>query len=288
MTIDADLLSHIPLFQKLDEDEKQSLANVMEVKVAKKGETLFRFGDLGDSLYIVREGEVDLVVRDHTGERVLLRKTGPGEMFGELSMLDNGPRTASAEVMEDTELLVLGQDDLLSFLSKRPDAAIDLLAALAGRIRKTNQLLMGRVSRNFNAEVEENLNWIEKIANIIARFGGSLSFLLINAVFFFSWIVANVGIIPGLPPFDPYPFGFLTMAVSLEAIFLSIFVLMAQNLQSTKERIRGNIEYEVNLKAELEILHLHEKVDIMNVDFLNRLHEIEKTVKRLGDSPKEK
>ncbi|QQR80536.1 MAG: DUF1003 domain-containing protein [Deltaproteobacteria bacterium] len=194
-------------------------------------------------------------------------------------MLDSGPRTAHAEALENAELLALGQDDLKIFLKKHPDASLDLLANLAGRIRQTNQLLMGRVSRNTNTEVEENLSWVEKVANLIAEFSGSMAFLLLNTLFFLIWIVWNVDLIPGLVAFDPYPFGFLTMSVSLEAIFLSIFVLMSQNLQATKDRIRGNIEYEVNLKAELEISHLHEKINEMNSDLINRLHTIEKAVK---------
>ncbi len=279
MSIDVDLLSQVSFFKNLNNEELSSLASVMDVKPYAKGETVFRLGDQGDSLYIVKDGEVELFVKDHTGEKILLRRVPPGDMFGELSMLDNGPRTAHAEALEDSELLCFGQDDLQTFLKKHPDASLDLLANLAGRIRQTNQLLMGRVSRNTNTEVEENLSWVEKIANFISEFSGSMSFLVLNTLFFLIWILWNSDVVPGLVAFDPYPFGFLTMSVSLEAIFLSIFVLMSQNLQSTKDRIRGNIEYEVNLKAELEVSHLHEKVNTMNADLISRLHHIEKALK---------
>ena len=105
---------------------------------------------------------------------------------------------------------------------------------------------------------------------------GSITFLAINAIWFTAWIFLNIGIVPGVTPFDPFPFGFLTMSVSLEAIFLSIIVLLAQNLQGSRDRIRGDLEYEINLKAELEIAHLHTKVDLMHAEILARLHRLGK------------
>lgn len=279
MAIDVDLLSRISFFKNLNLEELQSLASVMDIKSYQKDEMIFRLGDQGDSLYIVQDGEVELFVKDHTGEKITLRIVSSGDMFGELSMLDSGPRTADALSIDKSELLALGQDDLQTFLKKHPDAALDLLANLAGRIRQTNQLLMGRVSRNTNTEAEGKMNWVQKAAYLISEWSGSMSFLILNASLFLIWILWNSDVIPGLSAFDPYPFGFLTMSVSLEAIFLSIFVLMSQNLEANKDRIRSNIEYEVNLKAELEISHLHEKINTMNADFISRLHTIEKTLK---------
>lgn len=269
-------LAQVPLFQLLDSEEARILSAAFETVRHRQGEAIFHFGDPGDSLYIVQSGRVELSVTDHSGQKIVLKTAGPGELFGELSLLDQGPRTASAAALEDCEFLRLTREDLFDFLRRKPEAALDLLSALGRQIRRTNDLLRGRVARNPNLEMEAEFKWGQKIANAIADFSGSMTFLWANAFLFASWIVINVGLIPGIQAFDPYPFGFLTMAVSLEAIFLSIFVLLSQNLQAAKDRIRGDIEYEVNLKAELEVAHLHEKLDQMNAEVLKRLSEIEK------------
>lgn len=250
-----------------------------EVKVL-AGDVIFHFGDVGDCLYLVRTGQVELSVRSKTGEKIILKVTEAGELFGELSLLDNGPRTATAIALEDTSLLVLEQENFHGFLQKNPEAAIELLEVLGSRIRQTNNLLRHLSSLNPNTAIEQKLSFSQRIANHIANFSGSMPFLYINASIFIVWVFMNVGWVPGLQAFDPYPFGFLTMAVSLEAIFLSIFVLLAQNLQATKDRIRSDVEYEVNLRAELEVAELHEKIDQMNADVLNKLHQLEKTVRK--------
>jgi len=276
MISDDRLLSEVPLFQSLDSDERAALAAVMDQEQVSQGSVIFHFGDPGDSLYIVQNGKVELYVRDHSGQRISFDTLEKGDLFGEVSLFDHGPRTGTAVALEDCELLKLDQQDLLAFLRKKPDAALDLLAVMGKRLRAADALVRSRVSRNPNIEIEAELTGLQKIASFIAEFGGSLSFLGINLIFFVVWIVLNIGIVPGIAPFDPYPFGFLTMAVSLEAIFLSIFVLLAQNVQAAKDRIRSDIEYEVNLKAELEVGHLHEKFDRLQSDVVTRLHRMEK------------
>ena len=149
-----------------------------------------------------------------------------------------------------------------------------LLAAVGHMTRRADELLQTRVSRNVNIEVEENLSTLQKIADWIAWFSGSMPFLLINAVWFIGWITVNVFPL-GIPAFDPYPFGLLTMIVSLEAIFLSCFVLISQNRQAEKDHVRSDVEYEVNIKAELEVAHLHEKTDRIYTEMLERFVAIE-------------
>src|SRR5439155_22710301 len=138
--------------------------------------------------------------------------------------------------------------------------------------------------RNVNQVIGEERSIVTRVVHWIATFSGSVSFLNINVIVFFFWIVINLGWVPYVPKFDPYPFGLLTMIVSLEAIILSGFVLISQNLQSSKDRLRSDIEYEVNLKAELEIAHLHEKVDHLNAKVLARLDNPEKGLPRLSQT----
>ena len=275
MADDAELLAGIPLFQNLDAVERSTLADAMTRVTYRKGESLFRTGDPGDALYVVRSGHIELAMRDQVGEAILLAQCGPGDLFGELAIFDGGARTANAEATETSELLLLDRNRFLDFLRAHPDAALDQLALIAGRLRHADQLLRGRVARNVNVEIEQTRKMLDRVAEAIANFAGSVPFVLIHAAFFAVWIVLNLDIIPGLMSFDAFPFGLLTMAVSLEAIFLSVFVLLSQNLQSAKERVRADIEYEINLKAELEVSQLHDKVDHLHEKLIARLHRLE-------------
>ena len=265
----AELLPRVPLFKLLDPDERADLERSLERRTFPPGERIFNIGEPGDSLYIVGSGNVELFVKDNTGTKIVLTVCGGGDIFGELSLFDGGARTASAICLDETELFELDRERLLAFLQRHPDAALDLLSTMGQRIRSTDEILRRRVARNINLEMEVRSTTLEKIADIIAEFSGSITFLVLNAVWFFVWIVWNV--VPRIPHFDPYPFGFLTMVVSLEAIFLSIFVLVSQNRQAEKDRLRADSEYEVNLKAELEITQLHEKMDFLTEEILARV-----------------
>ena len=275
MPCDPDYLANIRMFDHLDEDDRTSLANVIdELKVA-KGHTLFQAGDPGDSLFIVVTGEIELFIKDTVGQKIVLHAAQPGDMFGELAMLDSGPRTATAVALIDSEVLVLDRDDLTLLFQRKPETALHMLASLTGLTRKADALLRTRVSRNVNEEVEVHSTLLQRIADWIAWFSGSMLFLTLNGAWFISWIIINTFPV-GIPAFDPYPFGLLTMIVSLEAIFLSCFVLISQNRQAEKDRVRSDIEYEVNIKAELEISHLHEKTDRIYENMMAQFSSLEK------------
>ncbi|HEX7771258.1 MAG TPA: DUF1003 domain-containing protein [Pyrinomonadaceae bacterium] len=275
MPCDPDYLVNIRMFDHLTEDDRANLANVIdELKIA-EGKTLFEAGDPGDSLFIVVKGEIELFIKDMVGQKIVLHSAQPGDMFGELAMLDSGPRTATALALSDTEVLVLDRDDLMLLFQRKPEAALHMLASLSGLTRKADALLRTRVSRNVNEEVEVHSTVLQRIADWIAWFSGSMLFLMINGGWFLSWIILNTFAL-GIAAFDPYPFGLLTMIVSLEAIFLSCFVLISQNRQAEKDRVRADIEYEVNIKAELEIAHLHEKTDRVYEAMMARFSTLEK------------
>jgi len=275
---DARLLAELELFEHVTEEDRASLAEFIDIRKLEAGETLFKTGEPGESLYIVRDGEVELFIRDTAGQKILLAIAGNGEVFGELALLDRGPRTATAMALTDTELLELDREDLLLLFHKSPTAALRLLAAMSQMTRKADELLRTRVSRNPNEENEEKITALQRVADWISWFSGSMQFLALNAAWFVAWIAVNT-LSLGVPQFDPYPFGLLTMIVSLEAIFLSCFVLISQNRQAEKDRVRADIEYEVNIKAELEIAHLHEKTDRIYTEMLEHFIDLGK---RLG------
>ncbi|MEI6714018.1 MAG: DUF1003 domain-containing protein [Verrucomicrobiota bacterium] len=288
MSLEAQLLKEVPLFQLLDDHERAELAAQLDLVHFAAGQTVYNYGDPGDAIFVVSSGEAEVFFKNDTGEKILLEIATRGDFFGELSMLDHGTRTASVVAIVEMEALRLDRGDLEKFLELRPQAAMDLLAAMGKRHRETVEMLRHTATRNVNEEHGDSRTRVQKAADWIAEFSGSIPFLLIHVFFFAFWLIVNWVPIPGIPQFDPYPFGFLTLAVSLEAIFLSVFVLLSQNRQAAKDRVHADIEYDVNLKAELEIAHLHEKMDRLTSDVLLRLervhHDVLHRIERVKDA----
>jgi uncharacterized membrane protein len=281
MRPESELLKGVALFQFLDEHERADLAGQLEVVRFKAGEQLFQIGEPGEALYVIRTGAVEAFFKNDTGERITLEAVMPGGFIGELSLLDSGPRSASAVATEDTEALRLNRANLEKFLSLRPQAAMDLLAAMGKRMRFTAERLRHTATRNANEESADRRTVVQKGADWIAEFAGSITFLMLHVVWFGLWLLLKSVKFPGIPQWDPFPFGFLTLTVSLEAIFLSVFVLLSQNRQAATDRVRSDIEYDVNLKAELEIVNLHEKMDRLTADVLKHLEELRRDTRVL-------
>ena len=271
MSVDPALLGGVTLFRSMDDDERQALAAVMDLKEVRAGETVFQEGETGDELLCVAEGRLDTLVKDIAGQEIVLDAIGAGDTVGEMSMLDGRPRSASLRCIEDARLLVLGRDELLRVLPRSPHMALDIMAQMAARARRVDDLLRSRVARNVNEEVEATRTGVERVADAIAAFSGSIPLLVLHAIWFVLWLGWNT-----LRPhgFDPYPFGLLTMIVSLEAIFLSVFVLLSQNRQAAKDRVRSDIEYDVNVKAEMEVTALHAKMDRLHEEIVQRLRRM--------------
>lgn len=279
MSVDPNHLAEVPFFELLAPEQRALLAERLDTTSAPAGHMLFHYGDPGDSLYLVRAGSVEIYSKNDTGERIVLETAHAGDFFGEISLLDGGPRTASAVVVDDLEAIVVDRGDLEEFLRLCPAAALNLLTATGRRLRESSRLLRHSVSRDINEETEDRRTRVMKVADWISEFSGSLEFLFIHLGVFFVWIVLNVAPLShtSFGNFDPFPFGLLTMVVSLEAIILSVFVLLSQNRQVARDRVRNDIEYQVNLKAELEVGHLHEKFDHFHQEVLRRLSNLEKT-----------
>src|SRR6185295_16853369 len=162
MPCQPDFLANITMFELLNEDDRIALAAVVDELAIPAGHTLFQAGDPGDSLFIVRVGEIELFIKDTAGQRITLTTAEAGEMFGELAMLDSGPRTATALALIDSEVLVLDRDDLVLLFKRKPEAALHMLAALSGLTRKADELLRTRVSRNLNEEMEAEVSFLQR------------------------------------------------------------------------------------------------------------------------------
>ena len=284
MPVDPALLEDIEFFRLLDDADRRALAEVVDLIKLQDNQTLFQAGEPGESLFLVRDGEVQLFIRDTTGQKIVLDTTRAGDFFGEIALLDSGPRTATALALVPTELIELDREDLMLLFRKKPEAALHMLAAMGKMTRKADELLRQRVSRNVNEEVEESLTVVQRVADWLAWFSGSIPFLVIHALWFIIWISLNTLFLPrnadGTRGFDPFPFGLLTMIVSLEAIFLACFVLISQNRQAQKDKMRSDIEYDVNIKAELEVAELHQKADHLHEEMLRRFNNLEKLLAR--------
>jgi uncharacterized membrane protein len=283
MPVNPAALGESEFFNLLGDEDRRALSEVVDLVRLEGGQTLFRAGEPGESLYLVRAGEVELFIYDNVGQKITLDTAGHGDFFGEIALLDSGPRTASAVALVETELIELDRDDLLLLFQRKPDAALHMLAAMGRMTRKADALLRTRVSRNVNEEVEERLTPLQRVSDGLAWFSGSMLFLFIHAAWFVVWVSLNTFLAPVFFPaggFDPFPFGLLTMIVSLEAIFLSCFVLISANRQAEKDKVRADVEYDVNIKAEMEVAHLHEKTDHLHGEMLRRFNELEKLLAR--------
>jgi len=262
MSTDVKMIGEVPIFELMDDEERAALAQLMDCREFKQGETIFEFGDPGTDVYIVRSGRVETYVENPDGEKVVLGENEHGDVIGELSFLDGGSRTATAIAVENAELLSLNRERLPEFIDEHPHAALDLLTVLGRRLRTTNELLRTQVSRNVNVEEEERSTLAQRIADKVAAFGGSWTFILIFFATMTVWTVLNSTALLR-DHFDPYPYILLNLALSMIAAIQAPVIMMSQNRQAAKDRLKSDLDYQVNYKAELEVAHLHHKVDRM-------------------------
>ena len=259
MAPSRELLREIPLFASMDDEERGALAAVMEESAFAEGQNICRAGEPGGTMHVILEGEVEVSLEDSEGEKVVLDLLSAGDFFGELSLLDGGERSATATAVKSTLTLVLGRDDLLALLPQRLHMVQDIMGALVRRIRHTDALLGGRVSRNANEVLEEHETLGTRVADGVARFGGSWTFIFFFAAVLAVWVLLNT-VLLARDVFDPYPFILLNLVLSMLAAIQAPVIMMSQNRQDAKDRIRSELDYQVNLKAEVGVSELLRKV----------------------------
>src|SRR6476469_3568536 len=262
MSTTVTMIGEVPIFGLLDDEEREALAQMMDCRDFKEGEIIFHYGDTGGEIFILRNGNVELFIESMEGQKIVLSENEKGDVIGELSFLDGGARTATAMAREDTQMLAMHRDRLLEFIDKHPHAAMDLLTVVGRRLRTTDDLLRTRVSRNVNVEEEERMTVGQRIADKVASFGGSWTFIIIFGVVMLIWVLMNTTALLR-DHFDPYPFILLNLFLSMTAAIQAPVIMMSQNRQSSKDRLKADLDYEVNLKAKLEVAQLHRKVDNM-------------------------
>ena len=261
LSVQYALLRGVPLFAALDDAAVEELCGYLHPVELKAGSNLFRVGDSGDAMYIIESGRVRITVTDADGREVILASLGHGDFFGEMSMLDGHGRSADATVTEDSRLAVLTRENFLNFVSSDARIVLEMLSAITRRLRRTDDLLRHRVSRNANEEDARNLTLADRAADKIARFGGSWKFIIFSIVLLIVWMALNMMLLRA-QAFDPFPFVLLNLVLGMMAALQAPIIMMSQNREAQKDRLRADLDYQVNLKNEMllgEILRLLEK-----------------------------
>src|SRR5713101_3663389 len=265
MTIDT--LRQVPLFESLDDAAAKELCELLETLDCKTETFLFRAGDAGDAMYIIEHGKVRICVQATDGHEVTLTELGRGDFFGEMALLLDGQRrSADAVVAAGARLAVLSREHFLSFMRGSSDVALEMLTALANRLRHTDELLRHSATRNVNVEEAAQRTLADRAADIIAEFGGSWKFIVAAVLFFNAWVLLNTWLLAH-GGFDPYPYLLLSTAVNMLAVLQAPIILMSQNRQSYKDRLRAEIDYQINLKNELALNEIIERLKTLERDY---------------------
>ncbi len=262
---EAQSLARVPLFQRLDSNELEHLAEDVEQVNYTAGEVIFHEYDTGDALYVIEEGSVRIWVTDEDVKQVTLTELNPGQFFGELAVLDRGQRSSSASAVTDIHLHRLSSDNFQKFLMAHPDCAVDVICEIGARLRQTNLLVAQRASRNVNEVMERKYTFGQRVADRVATIGGSWTFMFIFGGILLIWmainslLLARVGRGETGAQWDPYPYILLNLMLSTLAALQAPLIMMSQNRAAEKDRLAAEQDYKVNLKSELMLDELVRK-----------------------------
>jgi len=259
--MNVETLRQVPLFESLDDEAAHEYCELLENLDCKAGALLFRAGDEGDAMYLIEEGKVRIFVRAKDGHEVTLTELQRGDFFGDMALLDGKPRSADARVIENARMAILSREHFLSFTLSNPNVALEMLTALTNRLRQTDELLRHTSTRNVNVEEAAQLTVADRASDVIAEFGGSWKFIIAAVVLVNVWVWINMWLAwMGKINFDPYPFLLLSTAINVLSVLQAPIILMSQNRQSHKDRLRAEIDYQVNLKNELALNEILERL----------------------------
>ena len=270
MACSPEVLRNIPLFSLLDDDERTVLAAQVELRSFSARQRIWKIGDPGSNAYVVRSGAVEVSVVDQDAQEVVVETAEDGDVFGFASMLEGTPHQTSAVALDETHCVELSKDDIIVLLCSKPMAGMDMLTVLSRQLHASHQLVSRRSSPNANEILEEEATTGERIADSVARFGGSWTFIITFGVILAIYTTVNV-VLRGRA-WDPYPFILLNLFLSMLAAIQAPVIMMSQNRQDTKDRVRSELDFAVNTRAESEIQALSRKLSLM-VDKLDDMDE---------------
>jgi CRP/FNR family transcriptional regulator, cyclic AMP receptor protein len=264
MTLDA--IRSVPLFASLDDHAASELRALLRTRDAEAETTLFRAGDDGDAMYLIESGRVRIAVSDEDQRQIVLAELAQGDFFGEMAIIDGKQRSADAMVIEPARLSVLSRDSFLKFIRNNPIVALEMLSATFSRLRHTDKMLQQRVSRNVNEEQDKRMTISDRAADMIAEFGGSWKFILTAIGIIIAWITFNSWVL--VKGFDPVPYQMLNLVMGIIAGLQAPIIMMSQNRQGSKDRIRADLDYQVNLKNELALTEVLRRLDVLESERL--------------------
>jgi CRP/FNR family transcriptional regulator, cyclic AMP receptor protein len=274
MACNPEVLKHVPLFALLDEDETAILAGQVELRQFAPRQRIYKIGDPGDRAYVMVSGTVRVTTVDQDNQEVVVDEPAHGEFFGFASMLEQTPHQTNAIALVETTCLEVDRHDIATLLQRKPLAGMDMLTVLGRQFHASQQLVRLRAMRNPNEIIEQEATFGERIADIVAGFGGSWTFIITFLVGLVVYSIINISL--GRRAWDPYPFILLNLILSMLAALQAPVIMMSQNRQDTKDRLRGELDFEVNRRAESEIQglarklnHLTDKLDDLD-DLLRR------------------
>ncbi|HEY2995720.1 MAG TPA: DUF1003 domain-containing protein [Methylomirabilota bacterium] len=269
MPCDASVFEEVPIFSLLDAEERAVLAEQVELRRFAARQRIYRRGDPGFKAFVVLTGKVEVVVVDADNQEVVVDTPSPGEMFGLASMLSDSPHVTTATALEDTTAIEVDRHDLATLLQRKPLAGLDMLTMVGRHFQAAQELVRARAARNPNEVIEEQLTFGQRVADGVARFGGSWAFIISFGVVLVAWVVVNLQL--ATRAWDPYPFILLNLFLSMLAAVQAPVIMMSQNRQDAKDRLRSELDFSVNRKAETEIIQLAAKLNRIE-DKLDDIH----------------
>ncbi len=261
MACDPDELKHVPLFALLDDEEAAVLAAQVELKRFAARQRIYKIGDPGKQAYVMMAGSVRVTTVDEDHQEVVVDQPGHGDFFGFASMLEQTPHQTNAIAVEETVCLEVDRDDIAILLQRKPMAGMDMLTVLGRQFHASQQLVRVRAGRNPNQLIEEESTVGDRIADSVARFGGSWVFIILFGLVLVAYTGMNIALRG--KAWDPYPFILLNLFLSMLAAIQAPVIMMSQNRQDTKDRLRGELDYDVNRRAEAEIQGLAHKLNLL-------------------------
>jgi CRP/FNR family transcriptional regulator, cyclic AMP receptor protein len=271
MPCDPKILKQVPLFARLDDDESAVLASQVELKTFVPRQRIYKIGDAGGRAYVVVSGRVRVTTVDEDHQEVIVHEPTSGEFFGFASMLEQISHETDAVAAEETVCIEVDRNDILVLLQRKPHAGMDMLAVLGHQFHSAQQLVRIRANRHPNEVIEEEATTGEEIADSVASFGGSWTFISLFALFLIIYTAVNVTL--GRKAWDPYPFILLNLFLSMLAAIQAPVIMMSQNRQDKKDRLRGELDYDVNRRAHSEIQGLAHKLNLVG-DKLGDIEEL--------------
>ena len=270
MSCHADELRQIPLFSLLDDDELAVLAQQVELRDFAAKQRIYKTGEPHGPAYVMLSGAVEVTLIDEDGQEVVFSEPKHGDFFGFASMLEGSPHHTTAIAIEPTTCIEVDRNDISVLLAARPQAGLDMLAVLAGEIHNAQKVISGRASRNPNEILDDQETFGERVADHVASFGGSWTFII-----FFGVVLVSYTILSNLrkdKSWDPYPYILLNLFLSMLAAIQAPVIMMSQNRQDHKDRVRSELDFEVNRRAEAEIQALSRKIHYLT-EIVGDLHD---------------